>query len=222
MDVIRPEWAAPASVGALVTTRALGDMKSEAGRARLRALVPGEPAWLRQVHGCVALEALPGVRLPVADASFTRARGVVCAVQVADCMPVMFAADDASVVGVAHAGWRGLSAGVLESTMQAMGAAPATLCAWLGPAIGPRAYEVGDEVRAAFLAHDRAAAQAFAPSRPGHWLLDLYAIARQRLAALGLTRVTGGSFCTHSDAGRFFSYRRDRAAERMAAAVWLT
>lgn len=221
--MIRPDWGAPAGVGALVTTRALGDMKSEAGRARLRALLPAEPAWLRQVHGIVALEAKPGPPpLPVADASFTRVRGVVCAVQAADCLPVLFADQEASVVAAAHAGWRGLSAGVLEATVAAMGALPGSLHAWLGPAIGPAAYEVGDEVRAAFLAHDRAAAGAFAPSRPGHWRLDLYAIARQRLAAAGVTRVTGGGFCTHAQAGRFFSYRRERAAERMAAAVWLT
>lgn len=222
MDVIHPDWDAPASAGALVTTRALGDMKSEAGRARLRARLPAEPVWLQQVHGTVAVEAQPVPQRAVADASFTRMRGTVCAVQMADCLPVLFAAADASVVGVAHAGWRGLSAGVLEATVQAMGAAPATLCAWLGPAIGPRAYEVGDEVRAAFLAHDGTAARAFAPSRPGHWLLDLYEIARQRLAAAGVTRVRGGSFCTFTDAERFFSYRRDRAAERMAAVVWLT
>lgn len=222
MDVIRPGWGAPAGVGALVTTRALGDMRSEAGQARLRALLPAEPAWLRQVHGSAVLEAKPGALLPLADASFTRARGVVCAVQVADCMPVLFADEDASVVAAAHAGWRGLSAGVLEATVAALGASPGSLHAWLGPAIGPAAYEVGEEVRAAFLAHDRAAAGAFAPTRPGHWRLDLYAIARQRLAAAGVTRVAGGGFCTHADAGRFFSYRRDRTPERMAAAVWLT
>lgn len=220
--MIRPDWEAPANVGALVTTRALGDMKSEAGRARLRALLPGEPVWLQQVHGSAVVEAVPGAQRAIADASFTRTRGRVCAVQVADCMPVLFAAADASVVGVAHAGWRGLSAGVLESTVQAMAAAPAALGAWLGPAIGPRAYEVGDEVRDAFLAHDREAARAFVPGRPGRWLADLYALARQRLAAAGVTRVSGGRFCTHADAARFFSWRRDRAAERMAAVVWLT
>lgn len=222
MDVIRPDWEAPANVGALVTTRALGDMKSEAGRARLRALLPGEPVWLQQVHGSAVVEAAPGAQRAIADASFTRTRGRVCAVQVADCMPVLFAAADASVVGVAHAGWRGLSAGVLESTVQAMAAAPAALSAWLGPAIGPRAYEVGDEVRDAFLAHDREAARAFIPGRPGRWLADLYLLARQRLAAAGVTRVSGGRFCTHAEAARFFSWRRDHAPERMAAVVWLT
>jgi len=222
MDVIRPDWEAPANVGALVTTRALGDMKSDAGRARLRALLPGEPVWLQQVHGTAVVEAAPGAQRAVADASFTRMRGRVCAVQIADCMPVLFAAADASVVGVAHAGWRGLSAGVLESTVQAMAAAPAALSAWLGPAIGPRAYEVGDEVRDAFLAHDREAARAFAPGRPGRWLADLYLLARQRLAAAGVTQVSGGRFCTHAEAARFFSWRRDRAPERMAAVVWLT
>lgn len=219
-EYLEPDWAAPASVRALVTTRAMGDMKQAAARAKLRALVPAEPRWLRQVHGTTVLQA-PFEAGAEADASVTRVRGEVCVVMAADCMPVLFAAADGSAVGAAHAGWRGLCAGVLEATVARMGIPPAALHAWLGPAIGPRAYEVGDEVRAAFLARDADAASAFAPARPGHWLLDLYAIARQRLAALGVQRVSGGGHCTHTDARRFYSYRRDRATERMAAVVWL-
>lgn len=217
---LAPDWEAPAGVRALVTTRALGDVKDAQVRARLRARLPAEPHWLRQVHGTTVLEA-PFEAGAEADASFTRARGEVCVVMAADCMPVLFAAADASAVGAAHAGWRGLCAGVIEETVARMGVRPDKLHAWLGPAIGPAAYEVGDEVRAAFLARDAKAANAFAATRPGHWLLDLYAVARQRLAALGVERVSGGAYCTHTEAARFYSYRRDRAAERMAALVWL-
>ena len=220
-EAIAPQWPAPPRVHALVTTRPLGDMQAEAGRARLRGLLPAEPIWLRQVHGVTvadAAKARPGV---AADASFTRAAGVVCAVLAADCMPVLLAHDAAEVVAIAHAGWRGLAAGVIEAAVGAMGVPAARILAWLGPAIGPDAYEVGDEVRAAFLERDARAGSAFAPARPGHWRLDLYAVARQRLAVLGITQVSGGGFCTASDAGRFFSYRRDKASERMAAAIWL-
>jgi YfiH family protein len=136
-------------------------------------------------------------------------------------MPVLFAADAGRVYAAAHAGWRGLAAGVLEATLAAMRVPPRTVLAWLGPAIGPRVYEVGDEVRAAFVERDGEAAEAFTPTRPGHWLLDLYAVARQRLAARGVGRVTGGGYCTYGDRKRFFSHRRDRASGRMAAVVWL-
>lgn len=140
---------------------------------------------------------------------------------IADCMPVLLAHDAGEGVAIAHAGWRGLSAGVIESAIEALGFPGERLLAWLGPAIGARAYEVGEEVRAAFVERDARAAEAFAPTRPGHWLLDLYAVARQRLLAKGVSRISGGGFCTYSEPGRFFSYRRDRAAERMAAAAWL-
>jgi YfiH family protein len=139
----------------------------------------------------------------------------------ADCMPVLFAEESGAAVGIAHAGWRGLAAGVLEAIVDAMAVAPGRLHAWLGPAIGPERYEIGAEVRDAFLQRDAKAASAFTPTRPGHWRLDLYAVARQRLAARGIARVTGGGFCTATDAARFFSYRRDKASERMAALIWL-
>ena len=220
-DAIVPRWPVPARVHGLVTTRAFGDMTSEAGRMRLRSLLPADPRWLRQVHGIGVADAArsqPGV---AADASFTREPGVVCAVMAADCMPVLLAHDGGEVVAIAHAGWRGLAAGVIEATIGAMGAPAARVVAWLGPAIGAQAYEIGEEVRRAFLERDAHAAAAFRCTRPGHWHLDLYAIARQRLASSGVTRVFGGALCTASDPVRFYSWRRDRAGERMAAAIWL-
>jgi len=219
-DTIVPDWVAPAFVRALVSTRASGDVKNE-GREKFRALLPAEPRWLRQVHGVRVVDASK-ISGPIeADASFTRVKGVVCAVMAADCMPVLLCDDQGTAVAAAHAGWRGLSAGVLEATVAAMAVPPARLLAWLGPAIGPTAYEVGAEVRDVFLAKDPAAERAFAQNRPGHWLLDLYAIARQRLVSLGVDRISGGNFCTYTEQDRFFSYRRDKTSERMAAAIWL-
>lgn len=222
--MIIPDWPAPARVRALVTTRGEADPP-----------LPAPATWLKQVHSARVVEAQgPAGETrgasgsargasgePEADASVARAPGAVCVVKAADCLPVLFADDAGSVVGAAHAGWRGLAAGVLEATVDAMGVRPGALIAWLGPAIGPTAYEVGEEVRAAFLARDAALASAFAPHRPGHWLLDLYAAARRRLAASGVTRVSGGGFCTYSEPARFPSWRRDRSRERIAAFIWL-
>jgi YfiH family protein len=222
--VIIPDWPASARVRALVTTR--GEAEPP---------LPAPAAWLKQVHGARVVEAQDAVGHaggaagnarsalgePEADASVARAPGAVCVVKAADCLPLLLADAGGTVVGAAHAGWRGLAAGVIEATVEAMRAPPATLLAWLGPAIGPKAYEVGEEVRAAFLARDAQLAAAFAPHRPGHWLLDLYAAARQRLAARGVTRVYGGGFCTYSEPERFASWRRDRSRERIAAFIWL-
>jgi YfiH family protein len=222
-DLVRPDWPAPPGVHALFSTRALGDLRSAEARARLRGLLPSDPVFARQVHGNGVVDAdvhLEGC--PEGDALVTRRRNRPCAILVADCLPVLLASESGDAIGIAHAGWRGLAAGVLEATLDAMRAPPARVLAWLGPAIGPRAYEVGDDVRAAFLAGSASAASAFAPARPGRWMLDLFAVARQRLGAKGVRRVFGGDVCTHSDASRFFSYRRDRAVERMAAAIWLS
>lgn len=216
--MIDPDWPVPPRVRALVTTRAQGDMSQEEGRRCLRAFLPAEPQWLRQVHGTSVNEGF-ALERPQADASVARQPGKVCVVMAADCMPVLLADEGGTVVGAAHAGWRGLCAGVIEATVQAMRSQH--LLAWLGPAIGPKAYEVGDEVRQAFLAKDAAAASAFSAARPGHWLLDLYAIARQRLRAAGVNRVFGGNYCTYADGGRFYSFRRDGTAKRMAAGIWL-
>ena len=216
--MIEPDWPAPARVRALVTTRPMGDMAG-AGRDSLSGLVPAEPAWLRQVHGVAVSEIDSPDRNLEADAAVSRKPGNVCVVGAADCMPVFLADEAGTVVAAVHAGWRGLSAGVIEAAVAAMKAPPALVLAWLGPAIGPRAYEVGEDVREAFASHPEAFS---APTRPGHWFLDLYAVARAKLSAMGVGRVYGGGFCTYSEAARFYSYRRDRTKERMAALIWLT
>ncbi|MEJ0038783.1 MAG: peptidoglycan editing factor PgeF [Gammaproteobacteria bacterium] len=208
-------------------------------RVRREADLPAEPVWLEQVHGSSVVvldvsstprtataDQLMQSRRPRADAAVTRDAGVVCAIQVADCLPVLFAARDGSVVGAAHAGWRGLASGVLGATVAAMDVPPDQIVAWLGPAIGPRHFEVGDEVVAAFAAtaHSDQRAQtetAFVPHAKGKWLCDLFTLARLRLAGAGVTQVSGGGLCTVSDSKRFYSYRRDGQTGRMAALVWL-
>jgi len=215
MNVIRPDWPAPPKVRAFFTTR-------NTGEEELRSLLPAEPHWLRQVHGVTVIDLDKSPSNPEGDAATTRRMNTVCAIKVADCMPVLLADEAGSVVGAAHAGWRGLSSGVIEATIGEMRIPGKRMLAWLGPAIGPRVYEVGDEVRSAFLQQDRKAATAFSANRPGHWLLDLYAVARQRLRSQGVERIFGGGFCTYSDAQRFYSYRRDGPTGRMAAFLWLT
>lgn len=158
---------------------------------------------------------------PVGDASVARGVGQVCAIRVADCMPVLFAARDGSVVGAAHAGWRGLAGGVLEATIRRLGVPATHLIAWMGPAIGPKHFEVGEDVRAAFTATDAGAASAFVANARGRWQCDLYSLARRRLNALGVSGIYGGGWCTFADAGRFFSYRRDGQCGRMAALIWI-
>jgi YfiH family protein len=214
-ELILPDWPAPPNVRAVMTTR-------NTDQAGLRALLPAEPAWLRQVHGARVVRLDQVVSNPEADAAVTGTKNRVCAIRAADCMPVLLADESATVVGAAHAGWRGLSSGVIENTVQAMGIAAGELLAWLGPAIGPKVYEVGEEVRSAFLSRDAAAEAAFSPARRGHWLLDLYAVARQRLRSCGVERIFGGGYCTYSDPQRFYSYRRDGTAGRMAALIWLS
>ena len=192
-----------------------------------RALGVEAVCWLRQVHGTrvhvVASPPGPGAPAPVADAAVTRVTNVAVAVLTADCLPVLLAAEDGSVVGAAHAGWRGLAAGVLEATVVAMRVPPGTLRAWLGPAIGPEAFEVGPEVREAFLAEDPAAAGAFHPGRDDRWHGDLWTLARQRLAAAGVGQVSGGGICVHADPERFYSWRRDGGRTgRQATLAWLS
>lgn len=182
--------------------------------------LPAEPAWLSQVHGTTVVElpkAAPGV---TADAAITRQTGVVCAVLTADCLPVVLARGDGSGVGVAHAGWRGLCAGVLEATVAALGD-PGDMLAWLGPAISQPAFEVGPEVRQQFLAADADAAAHFAKGTDGRWHADLYGIARQRLERAGVTDLSGGGRCTYREDEQFFSYRRDGECGRMATFVWM-
>ena len=213
MQAIRPDWTL--KVGALVTTAAMGDMATEPGRSRLRPLVPNEPRWLQQVHGAAVIDADRTTTVEKADAAVARQRGTVCVVKIADCMPVLFADEKGTVVAAAHAGWRGLAGGVLEATLDAMRAS-GPVHAWMGPAIGPHVYEVGEEVRAAFPGHE----SAFTANRPGHWLMDLYAVARGKLEGRGVS-VHGGGYCTYTERERFFSFRRDRGQSRMAAVIWL-
>jgi polyphenol oxidase len=243
--IIAADWPAPPGVRALTTTRlgpghsagafarfnlgdACGDDPQVVAGNRTHLVehlgLPSAPRWLRQVHGC-GLVRMPDTlspEPPEADAAITSVSGTVLAVLSADCLPVLLCAEDGSEVAAAHAGWRGLAAGVLEATVDAMRAPSDRLLAWLGPAIGPERYEVGAEVRDAFLAHDPEACAAFSATRPGHWHCDLYALARQRLAAIGVSRIHGGGLCTHSDAARFYSFRRDGRCGRMASLVWMT
>jgi len=214
---IEPQWQGPSAVRALFTTRAI-DVPSEA----LRAALPADPVWLTQVHGnaCVDVDELHGAP-PPADAAVTRTRGVVITVRTADCLPLLFADLAGTVVGVSHAGWRGLAAGVLEATIDAMGVAPGDIAAWIGPAIGPTRFEVGQDVFDAYCASDASCAVHFAPSREGKWLADLAGLARQRMVRAGITRIDGGAWCTHTDVLRFHSYRRERGTGRMALAAWL-
>jgi hypothetical protein len=245
IDWIVPAWPAPAHVCALATTRSGGvssgpyatmnlgrngrdDASALAeNQRRLKAFLPATPVWLDQVHGAAVATLTrdsAGMPAPVADAAVTRECGVVCAILTADCLPVLFADRRGAAVGIAHAGWRGLAAGVLEATITALcdlGVSRADVAAWLGPAIGPARFEVGADVRDPFCADDDGAEACFTPHRPGKWHADLYGLARRRLARGGVTRVSGGSFCTFTDTARFFSYRRERDSGRMAAAVWL-
>jgi YfiH family protein len=187
-------------------------------RVRTQLRLPEEPAWIEQVHGIEVLD-LDVQRPGAADAAITRRAGAVCAVQVADCLPVLLAARDGSAIAAAHAGWRGLAAGVLEATVRSLAVEPGGLIAWLGPAIGGAHFEVGEEVRRAFVDQDAGAASAFVTNARGRWQCDLAGLARRRLAALGVAGF-GGNWCTYADATRFFSYRRDGRCGRMAAFIW--
>ena len=236
--MILPDWPAPARVKSLMTTRAggvsrepwaslnLGDHVGDdpahvaANRARLRRQLPAEPGWLRQVHSARVVE-LGREPNPEADASFTRRAGQVSAVLTADCLPVLFCDRAGSVVAAAHAGWRGLANGVLEATVAAMQTPPEEILAWMGAAIGPQAFEVGDEVRQAFVDRHAEAAVAFVPHAPGKWLADIFALARIRLSHAGVRASHGGGRCTFTEAERFYSYRRDGVTGRMAALIWL-
>ena len=241
LPLILPDWPAPAGVSAMTTTRAggvsehpwnslnlgqhVGDNPEHVDENRHRLsratrLSSHQLGWLEQVHGTQVVH-LPVVNAPSADACVSRRKGEACVIMTADCLPVLFCDEQGSRVGAAHAGWRGLCNGVLEQTVAALGE-PGSLMAWLGPAIGPDHFEVGPEVREAFLAKSLLAAQAFTPTgaRPGHFMADIYELARQRLAEAGVTRVFGGKFCTVSDPQRFYSFRRDGQTGRMASVIW--
>jgi hypothetical protein len=244
LPLIRPQWPAPPQVGAAVTTRDGGVSRGvyaslnladhvgddpayvAANRRHLRAALGlrDEPAWLRQVHGC-RVARLPTAPTPEADAAWTDQPGLACAVLSADCLPVLFCDEAGSCVAAAHAGWRGLAGGVLEATIAALPVPARNLLAWFGPAIGPEAFEVGEDVRQAFVDHD-ARDRAFFRSRqgqrsPGKYLADLEGLARRRLQRAGVVRIFGGGSCTHSNPENFYSHRRDGVSGRIASLIWL-
>lgn len=240
MDFLYPDWPAPSNIRSLVTTRRggfsrppydsfnLGDHVGDepeavaGNRALLRQYCPAEPKWLKQVHG-VRVARADVMDSPVeADAGLAFRAGKVCAVLTADCLPVLFCDRHGEVVCATHAGWRGLAGGVLEASVMSMQCQPENILAWLGPAIGPQAFEVGDEVREAFIRDLASTEAAFTPSLPGKWLADLYQLARFRLARAGVSEIYGGGFCTFTDRERFYSYRRDGTTGRMASLIWRT
>jgi YfiH family protein len=209
-DWIAADWAAPDHIIAGTTLRT-------ANRTALP--LPGTPCWLNQVHGSNVVTAAQYDAAPAADASVKGSDPFVCVVRTADCLPVLMCSRDGERFGVAHAGWRGLAAGVIENTVAKLGVDPSSLLVWLGPAISQTAFEVGDEVRDAFLAHDTDAGICFEANSRGRWQADLYALARQRLGAVGVEAVSGGGFCTYLDEDRFFSYRRDSECGRMVSFI---
>lgn len=235
---IAPDWPAPAHVKTLVTTRHggvsrgvyaglnladhVGDLPEYVAenRGRLQRKIAVTPRWLKQVHGAQVVAAETVGSGAAADAAHTRSTAIACTVLTADCLPLLLCDRTGTQVAAIHAGWRGLNLGVVEATIAAMGA-PSQLMAYLGPAIGPQRYEVGDDVRDVFIAHDQRAASAFVANGNGKWLANLYELARQRLRKLGIEQIYGGDFCTASDAETFYSYRRDGVTGRNASLIWL-
>ena len=236
-DRIIPDWPAPANVKAIQTTRLCGysvapynslnlarhvqddDFAVAKNRELLSEYLPSEPIWLNQVHGIEVVDAAKSMCDQDADASFSKNKNVVCVTMTADCLPVLLCNKQGTMVAAIHAGWRSLCDGVIEATIKAMGVEPVDLMAWLGPSIGPDAFEVGGEVREAFIAKDAQSEQAF-KSAGDKWLGDLYLIAKQRLNKLGVIEVYGGGECTFSNSSQFFSFRRDGITGRMATMIW--
>ncbi|TCT19199.1 peptidoglycan editing factor PgeF [Thiobaca trueperi] len=241
MELIRPDWPAPAWVQAVSTTRHgglsggpfaslnlgdhVGDEPAQVAGNRARLIehlgLTAEPCWLNQVHGRTIIHADAVAPGREADGAVTDTPGAVCVVMTADCLPLLICDDRGTQVAAVHAGWRGLADGVVDSALDALGVAPERLLVWLGPAIGPAAFAVGDEVRDRFIAAAPDATAAFQPHGAGRWLADLFLLARQRLALLGIDRIYGGGDCTVSQPHRFFSYRRDGVTGRMASLIWL-
>jgi purine-nucleoside/S-methyl-5'-thioadenosine phosphorylase / adenosine deaminase len=237
------DWLAPRGVRALSTLR--GDPRSGASKApygcfnlgdhvgddpaavaenrrrlKVAAGLPSEPVWLSQVHGIEVADLDSPIARGFADAAIARGPGKVCAILTADCLPIVFATDSGDAVAAAHAGWRGLAAGVIEATVRAMDVLPGSLVAWLGPAIGPKQFEVGSEVREAFLEGDAQAGEAFEPNARGRFMADLNVLARRRLQGLGVSRIYGGGECTFTQADRYYSHRRDGVTGRQATLIW--
>lgn len=237
--LIIPDWPAPHNVRALQTTRLggvshtpydsynlgshVGDVPLNVARNRmlLNTLLPSEPVWLEQVHGIVVANADSASCLPQADACIATHCSAVCVVMTADCLPVLLCDQQGTVVGAVHAGWKGLAAGVIEAAVHAMNVPAQNLIAWLGPAISQPAFEVSAEVREIFITADSKAASAFTAGQNGKWQADIYALARLRLNALGISKIYGGDYCTYREPDKFFSYRRDGQTGRMGTFIWL-
>lgn len=241
IDLLPPNWPAPPNVRAASTYRSGGvsrapyndfnlathvgdDHNCVAENRRLlseRLELPNEPCWLDQVHSNLVVTASEWSTPPRADACVAHQANQVCVVLTADCLPVLFCSRDGTRVAAAHAGWRGLAAGILDNTVRLLSVPGKELLAWMGPAISQPAFEVGDDVRSVFLARDSGAAPAFAPNARQRWQCDLYELARRNLAQLGVHDVYGGDHCTHAEAERFFSFRRDGQCGRMATLIWV-
>lgn len=243
-DFLTPDWPAPANIKAFTTTRKTGlsegsyacfniathvndngqHVKQNRERLKQELNLLNEPIWLEQVHGTQVLNAdqcPPGnSQTCQADASYTCLSNKTCVVMTADCLPVLICNRQGTKVAAVHAGWRGLQAGVIESTIDAMQEDPQDLLLWFGPAIGPEAFEVGDEVRQAFIDELPETAEAFRFHNPGHWLADIYQLARMRLQKKSVDQIYGGGLCTYTDRERFYSYRRDGETGRMASLIW--
>lgn len=246
IDWITPDWPAPANINAMFTTRTIGMEAGEKGayaglnlaahvgddphivqanRDCLNQHLPASPLWLTQIHGSRPIWIDSDSETLEGDAAMSRHPEAVCAVLVADCLPVLLCDMAGSVVGAVHAGWRGLAEGIIENTVQALRECSYSdqIIAWLGPAISSRHFEVGEEVRTIFIEYDRQAARAFLPGKEeGKWYADLFSLARQRLSHVGVSRIGGGDLCTYSDPEKFYSYRRDGKTGRMAGLVWMT
>jgi len=248
LQLITPNWPAPDNIHAVSTTRISGESTGvyaglnlaqhvgddpqtvEQNRRQLSTALelPNEPFWLNQVHQATALNAstqrnsVEASITPNADASFSSQENHVCAVMTADCLPVLICNSQGDKVSAIHAGWRGLAEGVIENAVAALGERPGRLMAWLGPAIGPQAFEVGEEVRSVFVEKFAQAEAAFIQNRPGHYLADIYQLARLVLSSVGVKAIYGGEYCTFNDANHFYSYRRDGTTGRQASLIWFS
>lgn len=240
LHVIKPDWPAPSSIHAFTTTRTGGCSLSPYDSLNLATHVddelshveqnrqwlqqelqlPNQPFWLNQVHSTIVVEANNTVGVPTADASFTQTPNIVCTVLTADCLPLLVCDRAGTTVAAIHAGWKGLANGVIEATIKALPVDAKELLVWLGPAIGPKAFEVGEDVFTLFTTHDPDAKLAFNPIDKGRWLGNIYLLAKQRLHALGVSHIYGGDHCTYQESEQFYSYRRDNHTGRMASLIW--
>jgi len=223
MKYIQPDWPAPCNIKACTTLRDTWGSQGSKSKNELRSLLdlPDEPIWVTQTHSNIALEATQDNKNREADATFTDQPNRICAILTADCLPLLFCNKQGTHVAAAHAGWRGLAGGVIESTLEGLNLPAEDTLVWLGPAIGPQKFEVGQDVFDAFTAQHAGSATAFQPQQPGKWLADLYELARIRLSLRGITQIYGGNFCTHTQSDLFFSYRRDQGQPgRMASLIW--